>query len=835
MSATVELPEAVHIDVEAVHIDVTNPNHSASPAAAVSPGGTTIGQNFHRYESAAITATTHEDKTTELPTQPESIHVDVTNPSQHAAPAPAPVPIPTPTPAPALAPAPAPAATTTVATIQNEEKTLPRRLTLSSSHQVLTTTTPTKSVCNTIMYSPCRCIVYLHKTKTNSPMIEICLYVVFLASLVLYSVDLNENSEAYWFTSRVEETLAREEWGVPVKTFMDVGERGEWWEFMQGKFLETIYDNNAPTLIEQSKQKRAKIWDGNFVFQSIRFNQVRVKSHQLHTDSCKVPDWLMTSDGDLTSAIHERGCLPPYSDNDQSIVHFKPTNTSSKGVNSDIQECFQYSATDKNAQTWPYDGKIYSHYYPMHGHGCQLQFTKSSSSESNIDGAKKWMNDLFISNWFDSATRLIVVDFTLYSADVNMFVFARLVTEQASTGGLVTYFDAGGVKLSTFMFADKFALKIFFRVFLGLNWTIFFIQEIYEWFKFGTKKYCKDPWNVLEFANLVGFLVYAFMLIAGEIELSVQKAKGEDANIVGVCSWFNFSKQLLSGNVVLSVFKVFKYIKVDKRMSLIMVTFYKARMALLSMFIVLSVFLTGFALSFTLGFGTRISGFRNFRKSFITLGNALFGEFPHVEEINQVNSMLGPLLVFLFQGFVNFCLVSLMIAIIEEAFHSAQEELYAEDGDRDVLINNLRKQIFNVKDGFGKTGKNLWSKISKVRRNSKSESKSEIRHLRHLGEDDERKEAKEIDDSHNDVTNVGPKRLSHKVSESKTKHSSFSGPVTTTRRESKHLSVNSQFKMYLKESDGRINTVNTRIDSLEAKLDHILAALNGGTQKTVAV
>ena len=784
MSATVELPEAVHIDV-------TNPNHSASPAAAVSPAGTPTAMTHNNEKTLGNAAVA-----TTATTQPQA-----TNPSQHAAPAPTP----------ALTPA--PAATTTVATIQNEEETLPRRLTLSSSHQVLTTTTPTKSMCNTIMYSPCRGIVYLHKTKTNSPMIEICLYVVFLASLVLYSVDLNENSEAYWFTSRVEETLAREEWGVPVKTFMDVGEREEWWEFMQGKFLETIYDNNA-ALDEQSKQRRAKIWDGNFVFQSIRFNQVRVKSHQLHSESCKVPDWLMTSDGDLTSAIRERGCLPPYSDNDQSIVHFKPTNTSSKGVNSDIQECFQYSATDKNAQTWPYDGKVYSHYYPMHGHGCQLQFTKSSSSESNIDGAKKWMNDLFISNWFDSATRLIVVDFTLYSADVNMFVFARLVTEQASTGGLMTYFDAGGVKLSTFMYANKFALKIFFRVFLGLNWTIFFIQEIYEWCKFGTKKYCKDPWNVLEFANLVGFLVYAFMLIAGEIELSVQKGKGEDANIVGVCSWFNFSKQLLSGNVVLSVFKVFKYIKVDKRMSLIMVTFYKARMALLSMFIVLSVFLTGFALSFTLGFGTRISGFRNFRKSFITLGNALFGEFPHVEEINQVNSMLGPLLVFLFQGFVNFCLVSLMIAVIEDAFQTAQEELYAEDGDRDVLINNLRKQIVNVKDGFGKTGKNLWSKISKVRRNSKSESKSE------------RKEAKELDDSHNDVTNVGPKRLSQKVSESKTKH---------TRRESKHLSVNSQFKMYLKESDGRINTVNTRIDSLEAKLDHILAALNGGTQKTVGV
>ena len=194
-------------------------------------------------------------------------------------------------------------------------------------------------------------------------------------------------------------------------------------------------------------------------------------------------------------------------------------------------------------------------------------------------------------------------------------------------------------------------------------WFIFVAQECYEWFHEGTQRYCSDMWNIIESINLFVFFVYAIMLLIGEVNLSNEVQKKEETNIVFIAAWFNFSHQILAANVLLCVFKVFKYIKVDKRMSLIMVTFYKARMALLSMAIVLFVFLTGFALSFTLGFGDRIYGFRNFKRSFMTLINAIFTEFPHAAELSQANSFLGPLLILLYQSFVNFCLVSIMIAI----------------------------------------------------------------------------------------------------------------------------------------------------------------------------
>ncbi len=133
-------------------------------------------------------------------------------------------------------------------------------------------------------------------------------------------------------------------------------------------------------------------------------------------------------------------------------------------------------------------------------------------------------------------------------------------------------------------------------------------------------------------------------------------------------------------------------VRVDKRMYLIMETFFNARMALLSILIVLLVFLTGFALAFTLGFGDRVDGFRSFPYSFMTLTLAIFGEFPHEQDLQRANGVLGPLLLLLFQCFVNFCLVSLFIAIVEDAFTTAQDNLDKEEGEKDLLIRGMRNQ-----------------------------------------------------------------------------------------------------------------------------------------------
>ena len=71
------------------------------------------------------------------------------------------------------------------------------------------------------------------------------------------------------------------------------------------------------------------------------------------------------------------------------------------------------------------------------GHTCRLNTT------SSFTGAKSFLQDLSESGWFDTSTRLVTVDFTLYSADVNVFVYVRMIVEQAATGGIGKYSSEG--------------------------------------------------------------------------------------------------------------------------------------------------------------------------------------------------------------------------------------------------------------------------------------------------------------------------------------------------------------------------------------------------------
>ena len=53
--------------------------------------------------------------------------------------------------------------------------------------------------------------------------------------------------------------------------------------------------------------------------------------------------------------------------------------------------------------------------------------------------------------WIDRATRLIIVDFTIYNANVNLFCIVKLAFEIPPTGGLVTSSRFNTVKVKNMM------------------------------------------------------------------------------------------------------------------------------------------------------------------------------------------------------------------------------------------------------------------------------------------------------------------------------------------------------------------------------------------------
>ena len=534
----------------------------------------------------------------------------------------------------------------------------------------------------------------------RSPGIEIFLYIFFFISLIFLSLDVKGSTVIFYFSNLVEDIIVHEEFPAQDshvrKDFTQVGEVAEFWSFIHGPFANAMFRSRENICEDENRNQhcystRASLFASDFVLLDIRFKQNRVKKYEvnsvkpngLDSQMCRAPIWIKDLNIDAWNAIQEQGCYPEYAFGLEDKE--SPFNTTNNYVDS-VSDCFQYKQRNFD---WTTTGRIYPYPYGTGGYTCYLK-----SGSQHVRNATRWLQDLEESRWIDPGTRMVMIDFTVYSANIDTFLFFRVGAEQSPTGGLIPFHDSYAIELGDIVDAQT----LITRCCLGLFICIFMMQEVSEMCVLGCKKYCRDVWNLLEVINLFLFAQYFCLLLAAELTL-VHERTTQNFDIQSIGAIRTFADNTLAINVVISSLKVFKYIKVSKRMSLMLKTFYEARYSLFALLILVIIFLIGFAMAFYVAFGHRISGFRSFARSFNTLSASLLGDFKYLEELERVNWLLGPLLYFMYQVFVSFVLLSLLIAIIEDAFQSTQKEL-EENHEKDELVSAMKA-----------TGRNIWATV----------------------------------------------------------------------------------------------------------------------------
>ena len=575
-----------------------------------------------------------------------------------------------------------------------------------------------------------RCMyAWLVQAKRN-PGVEILLYMTFFIVLLAFTQDVKGSNSTYFFASLVEDVIVFEEFDSSAshirKDFTDVAEAAEFWDFIEGPFYNAIWGNHdgdcrANNLLDSDdcSSRRAKIYYSDFALLGIRFKQNRVRRYSLGEKDSPVeapPSWIKNLSPDAHNAMQEQGVYPEYSFADQDKQ--SPFNLTGP-ISPIVDECFEFKARKFD---WTTTGKIYPFFYSPSGYSCFLNTNSTEFGE-----ASKWLRGLKESRWLDQGTRMILIDITLYSANIDSFLFFRIGIEQAPTGGLLSFWDSYSVSLPEQTPLYTLALRgaLMFLCF------IFFVQEISEWCHHGCKYYCSSFWNVLELINLSLFFAYSTLMLFAEFVLEHEKDT-ENFDIFAVGLLKITGDSFLSVNMVFSVLKIFKYIKVSRRMQLMLNTFYDARWALSALLVLVMVFLVGFSMAFFIAFGHRIEGFRSFSKSFVTLFFSLLDGFEEAKELERVNWFLGPLLYLSFQVFISFVLLSLLIAIIEDSFNTAQEELKNNQG-QDALVVAMRTQVGRVwrgakiaGHGVAKRAKNVpgvkmvAGRLSKLKQRSRS-------------------------------------------------------------------------------------------------------------------
>lgn len=117
------------------------------------------------------------------------------------------------------------------------------------------------------------------------------------------------------------------------------------------------------------------------------------------------------------------------------------------------------------------------------------------------DRAKSLLEDLRSQNWLDQLTRAVMIDFSLYNANVNLFVAVTLSFEMTSMGSVIQdyqikifrlYDHIGGYGIIVYLFEFLF---VAFTIYSAIHETLLIIKQ--------RRAYFDKFWNVISFVTSV--------------------------------------------------------------------------------------------------------------------------------------------------------------------------------------------------------------------------------------------------------------------------------------------------------------------------------------------
>ena len=153
-------------------------------------------------------------------------------------------------------------------------------------------------------------------------------------------------------------------------------------------------------------------------------------------------------------------------------------------------------------------------------------------------------------------------------------------------------------------------------------------------------------------------------------------------------------------NAVLTWFKLFKFMRENKKMSQLVDTLEVAGGDMLVVCVIIVIVASGYSIAFHLAFGHAVSSYRDFPEALFTLFLATLGEFD-VDDLRNNNTALGPVLFVTFIVVVFFIILSMFLAIVDKAYEVVRLQLedVVDDVDpltRDVLrVVNIPLNIIN--------------------------------------------------------------------------------------------------------------------------------------------
>lgn len=480
-------------------------------------------------------------------------------------------------------------------------------------------------------------------------------YACFLA-LVTYVALEQSSVQTYYFTKTIGDLFVSSKSAPTRKMFTEISCLDDIWAFLEVEFLSSLYNTDAPSNVDEV----AMVYYNNKLLGQPRLRMLKVRN-----DSCAVVQ-------SFAREITE--CYSNYKPSVEDKATFGPGNT----------EAYIWRSGEELMTE-----KIYGTIavYGAGGYLLRLPLDNKSEAADLIAGVKA-------NRWIDRGSRAVMIDFTMFNANVNLFSIARMLLELPASGGVLPSYVFYTYNLLRYHGTYGTVLAILEGILVGFI-IYYIVEELIELIRVRLR-YFSSFWNIVDIVLLSLccieiYLEYNRTKVAAERINEVLENGLTDAPFDDVVATQEVFNNIAAVILFLAWIKVFNYIGINKTMNQLAATLSRSTKDIGGFAVMFAVFFFAYAQFGYLVFGTQIADYSTFYSSVFALLRTILGDF-NFGALERTNRVLGPIFFITYVFFVFFVLLNMFLAIINDSYVEVKAEL-ARQQDGEGIFDWVRKKL----------------------------------------------------------------------------------------------------------------------------------------------
>ncbi|XP_059507518.1 polycystin-1-like protein 2 [Stegostoma tigrinum] len=394
---------------------------------------------------------------------------------------------------------------------------------------------------------------------------------------------------------------------------------------------------------------------------------------------------------------HIKHCAVPYSFDEEDMSNYGEQWTNNiSDYSSNLSYIWQYQPR--------LQGYFWRNFALYRGSGYVADLTTEKENASRI------VKYLAESNWIDSHTRAIFVEFTVYNANVNLFCATTLTLETNGIGAFITSTELESIQLVhnrdiTILFA---AVKITYLVFV-----VYYMVLQGKLLRQQHWKYFQDKCNLMETCIILcswcAFVLFIkrLSLERGTLHYYLENPQ-RFVSFHGMMSINSAFTSIIAVLVALTTIKLWYLLHLDPKLHLFTSAMQRAWGCLRGLFVVLILLLVSYSSVTYVIMGLNLSSYSTFFKAVTTIFLLQLGSFNY-DEVLEHYPISGAIIIASSTICMTFVILNLFLSIILVTFREERNSPMPSDDQE--IVDLLLKKLYSF---FGNQGNVKSSKQRKA-------------------------------------------------------------------------------------------------------------------------